>query len=67
MSQLGYTNCIYFYYLIPGQTLQNGLRKLRCDADILEMLGSMRGADMIEVYVEPQADVGNIASSEIGK
>ena len=66
-NQLGYTNCTYFYYLIPRQTLQNGLTKLRCDADILKMLGSMRGADMVKVYVEHEAYASNVPSSKTGK
>ena len=52
---------------MPGQTLQNDLRKLRCHADILEMLGSMRGADMVEVYIEHQANAGDVPLSETDK
>lgn len=52
LGQLGYMNYTHFYYLIPRCNFENSLRKLRCDANTLEMLVSTRGIDVVQEYLE---------------
>ena len=47
MGQLGYMKCIHFYYFMSRHTFENGLRELKADADIVDMLACMRGTDTV--------------------
>uniref|UniRef100_A0A803L2T9 PB1-like domain-containing protein n=1 Tax=Chenopodium quinoa TaxID=63459 RepID=A0A803L2T9_CHEQI len=63
-----YINIVALYYLVPGKSLADGLRKIAGDAEVLEMGEIVMKHRSIDVYVlhsdkEPQVSVENPSTS----
>ena len=53
MKELGYENvCVEYYYKEPKIELDNGLRKLATDKDVLEMIKHVAKYKVIDLYVD---------------
>ncbi|XLR01558.1 hypothetical protein S83_067756 [Arachis hypogaea] len=57
LKDIGYTSITDFYWLEPGKELDNGLRLLRADMDIVKMYeAAARNGNKINVYTENPMD-----------
>lgn len=42
---------MYFYYLMLGYSFKSGLKELKYDRDILDILEVERGTNVVQVYI----------------
>ncbi|XP_035832583.1 uncharacterized protein LOC118481282 [Helianthus annuus] len=54
MIMLGYEegSIMFYHFLIPGESLDSGLRSLACDADVIELLKYVPEHRVVDFYTE---------------
>ncbi|XP_058209538.1 uncharacterized protein LOC131322289 [Rhododendron vialii] len=53
VEQLGYTGMINYYYVMTGRTINNGLKMLLTDKDVLDRIDQLPPSRVVDIYVEP--------------
>ncbi|XP_058209741.1 uncharacterized protein LOC131322424 [Rhododendron vialii] len=53
VEQLGYMGMINYYYVMTGRTINNGLKMLLTDKDVLDMIDQLPPSRVVDLYVEP--------------
>ncbi|KAI8548880.1 hypothetical protein RHMOL_Rhmol07G0308400 [Rhododendron molle] len=53
VGTLGYTGMINYYYVMTGKNINNGLRMLLTDNDVIEMIKQLPQSRIVDMYVEP--------------
>ncbi|KAG5556147.1 hypothetical protein RHGRI_006689 [Rhododendron griersonianum] len=53
VEQLGYTGMINYYYVMTGRTINNGLKMLLSDKDVLDMIDQLPPSRVVDIYIEP--------------
>jgi hypothetical protein len=51
VKKYGYKSGDLLYYLVPGSSLQKGLRLITSDHDMFEMVNVHKGAPIVELYI----------------
>ncbi|KAF7150218.1 hypothetical protein RHSIM_Rhsim02G0197700 [Rhododendron simsii] len=53
VGALGYTGMINYYYVMTGKNINNGLKMLLTDSDIIDMIEQLPPSRIVDMYVEP--------------
>ncbi|KAG5544429.1 hypothetical protein RHGRI_017001 [Rhododendron griersonianum] len=53
VEKLGYLGMINYYYVMTGKNINNGLRMLLTDSDVMEMIEQLPPSRIVDMYVEP--------------
>ncbi|KAF7130304.1 hypothetical protein RHSIM_Rhsim10G0126100 [Rhododendron simsii] len=53
VEKLGYLGMINYYYVMTGKNINNGLRMLLTNSDVMEMIDQLPPSRIVDMYVEP--------------
>ncbi|KAI8543428.1 hypothetical protein RHMOL_Rhmol08G0217000 [Rhododendron molle] len=53
IEKLGYLGLLNYYYVMTGKNINNGLRMLLTDSDVIEMIDQLSPSRIVDMYAEP--------------